>query len=51
MITISMQNEGGELDSRTAKTEKAARAALIEMIEELPHVQNGDRFIITDDEA
>lgn len=48
MIVISMQNEGGELDRRTAKTEEAARTALLEMIESLPHVQHGDRFIVTE---
>jgi len=50
MITISMQNSGGELDSRTVATEEEAAAALIEMVRETGSICPGDKFVVTGDE-
>lgn len=45
---ISFQNSGGEMDSRTVATEDETKAALLEMLEETPHLADGDKIIVTE---
>lgn len=45
---IIMENSAGELDSRVAETEGDARIALLRMVSELDHVQDGDTFRIVE---
>jgi len=50
MFIIVMGSPGGELDRREAHTPRLACQALIEMLEELEEVNDGDTFTITDTE-
>lgn len=50
MITISFQNEGGELDSRTAKTAEEAHSAMLDMIEAMTTLYPGDKFVVSGEE-
>jgi hypothetical protein len=51
MIVITMENMGGELDRREVKTEDDAKAAMIEMIEAVSFLQDGDRFFVREKEG
>lgn len=47
MLRVTMENEGGELDSKTVKTEKAAGEAIMEMIRAAGgNLCDGDRFFV-----
>lgn len=48
MIVITMENIGGELDRREVPNDAMAKAALIEMINEVAFLQHGDRFFVRD---
>jgi hypothetical protein len=43
---VIMSNEGGELERRPAGDEADARRVLLELIEGLPFVSEGDSFTI-----
>jgi hypothetical protein len=45
---ISFQNSGGELDSKTVAVEADLKQALLDMIEDVAHLSEGDQFIITE---
>lgn len=45
---ISMENEGGELDSVVVEKEADLQDALLDMIEGLASVHSGDKFVITE---
>lgn len=50
-IKISLQNSGGELDSRTVESPVDAVEAVVEMIQSAGELFGGDKIIITDTEA
>lgn len=41
-LQVILENSGGELDSREANSEEAARDAAIEMIRAVPFLSDGD---------
>lgn len=45
---ITLENPGGELDRRTASTEKACQEAVIDIASELAFFSGGDVIRITD---
>jgi len=47
---ITMENAGGELERRTAKTAEQAHARLIDIVESLGSVHDGDVFRIRETE-
>jgi hypothetical protein len=54
MITVSLCNSGGELDSRTAHTPGDALDAAISMLEHISALYPGDRILVSgtyDDEG
>ena len=51
MYTVTMNNTGGELDSRTASTPEEACAAAIKMLTECGTLYKGDSIKIEADEA
>lgn len=51
MITIVLNNSGGELDRRTARTPEEAAQTLVKMIQEAGEIYPGDEIVITGDEV
>lgn len=45
-MEILMLNDGGELNRRTARDETHAAQVLRDMIESLPYVSHGDKFVV-----
>lgn len=50
MLTISLENGGGELDKRRAKSAKEAAEIAAEMIRECGELYDGDKIIIIGNE-
>jgi hypothetical protein len=52
-LRVSLQNEGGELDHRIVEgademsAGEAAKAALLEMLEDVPYLAIGDKITVT----
>lgn len=46
-IQVSLRTEAGVLDYRIVATEDAAKQAVIELIEGIPYLQDGDRITIS----
>lgn len=49
MFKISFQNSAGELVSATAESGEKAVTALIELLQQVPELYDGDKIIITED--
>ena len=47
-IKISLQNAGGEIDSRTVETPVDAPEAIAEMVMAAGEIFGGDKIIVTD---
>lgn len=47
MITITMKNEGGTLDSRQARSASEAAVMAAEMIRECGELYPGDSFLVS----
>jgi len=50
MLYVMMGNPGGELDRRQVKDEEEAKRVLLEMIEDLPGLAEGDTFTLIDED-
>jgi len=48
MYRVVFSNSGGELDSRAAATQQGARMCLIDMLNEVGFLSDGDTFTISE---
>lgn len=51
MYTITLNNPGGELDSRTAKTPEQAALTVIDMMRDVGELHDGDTITIEGEEG
>lgn len=51
MLKVTMENEGGELDSVVVNTGEQAVDALVKMITDAGYLHAGDRFCVREAEA
>lgn len=50
MLTVTLNNSGGELDSRTVRNYAEAAEAVIEMVRECGELREGDTIVVSGSE-
>jgi hypothetical protein len=47
-LRVALSNTAGELGHRIVKTQEEAKAAALEIINEVPHLDDGDKISVTE---